>query len=72
MGRRMSDSNNAVRPWTIFYFISQPEHTVKLRGNFLELLSEATEGNVRLFALDGEPVILINLADVSHAEVVYE
>lgn len=35
-------------------------------------LSEATEGNVRLFALGGEPVILINLADVSYAEVVYE
>lgn len=68
----MSDSSNAVKPLTIFYFISQPEHPVKLRGNFLELLSEATEGNVRLFALGGEPVILINLADVSHAEVMYE
>lgn len=68
----MSDSSNAVKPWTVFHFISQPEHTVKLRGNFLELLSEATEGNVRLFALGGEPVILINLADVSYAEVVYE
>lgn len=68
----MSDSNNAVRPWTVFHFISQPEHTVKLCGNFLELLSEATEGNVRMFALGGEPVILINLADVSHAEVMYE
>ena len=68
----MSDSGDAVKPWTVFHFISQPEHTVKLRGNFLELLSEATEGNVRLFALGGEPVILINLEDVSHAEVVYE
>lgn len=68
----MSDSGDAVKPWTVFHFISQPEHAVKLRGNFLELISEATEGNVRLFALGGEPVILINLADVSHAEVVYE
>lgn len=68
----MSDSGDAVKLWTVFHFISQPEHTVKLRGNFLELLSEATEGNVRLFALGGEPVILINLEDVSHAEVIYE
>lgn len=67
----MSDSGDAVKLRTVFHFISQPEHTVKLRGNFLELLSEATEGNVRLLALGGEPVILINLADVSHAEVIY-
>lgn len=67
----MSDSGDAVKLWTVFHFISQPEHTVKLRGNFLELLSEATEGNVRLLALGGEPVVLINLADVSHAEVIY-
>ena len=68
----MSDSGDAVKPWTVFHFISQPEHTVKLRGNWLELLREATEGNVQIFELSGESVLLINLADVSHAEVVYE
>ena len=68
----MSESKNAVRPWTVFHFISQPEHTAKLRGNWLELLREATEGNVQIFELSGESVLLINLADVSHAEVVHE
>lgn len=68
----MSESKNAVRPWTVFYFISQPEHTVKLRGNWIELLREATEGNLQIFKLSGEAVLLINLADVSHAEVMYE
>lgn len=68
----MSDSSNAVKPWTIFYFISQPEHTVKLRGNCLELLREARDGSAQLFVLNGEAGLLINLADVSHAEVVYE
>ena len=68
----MSESKNAVRPWTVFYFISQPEHTVKLRGNWIELLREATEGNLQIFELSGESVLLINLADVSHAEVMYE
>lgn len=68
----MSDSKNAVRPWTVFHFISQPEHTAKLRGNCLELLREAREGSVQLFVLSGEADLLINLADVSHAEVVYE
>jgi len=67
----MSEGKNAVRPWTVFYFISQPEHTVKLRGNWLGLLREATEGNVQIFELSGEPVLLVNLADVSHAEMVY-
>lgn len=67
----MSDSGDAVKLWTVFHFISQPEHPVKLRGNFLELLSESTEGNVQMFSFGGDPVILINLADVSHAEVVY-
>lgn len=68
----MSDSSNAVGPWTVFYFISQPEHAVKLRGNRLELLREATEGDVQIFELSGESVLLVNLADVSHAEVLYE
>ncbi len=68
----MSDNENAVRPWTVFYFISQPEHTVKFRGNCLELLREAREGSAQLFVLNGEANLLINLADVSHAEVVYE
>ena len=68
----MSDSNNAVGPWTVFYFISQPEHTVKLRGNCLELLGEAREDCARLFVLNDEAGLLINLADMSHAEVVYE
>lgn len=68
----MSESKNAVRTWTVFYFISQPEHTVKLRGNWIELLREATEGNLQIFELSGESVLLINLADVSHAEVMYE
>lgn len=68
----MSDSSNAVRPWTVFYFISQPEHTAKLRGNCLELLREARNGSAQLFVLDGEAGLLINLADVSHAEVMYE
>lgn len=68
----MSEGKNAVRPWTVFYFISQPEHAVKLRGNWLELLREATEGNVQIFELSGESVLLVNLADVSHAEVVYQ
>ena len=68
----MSDSNNAVRPWTVFHFISQPEHTVKLRGNCLELFSKAIEGNMQLIKLNGESVLIINLADVSHAEVVNE
>ena len=68
----MSEGKNAVRPWTVFYFISQPEHAVKLRGNWLELLREATEGNVQIFELSGESVLLANLADVPQAEVVYQ
>ena len=72
MGWRMNDNDNAVMPWTVFHFISQPEHTVKLRGNCLELLREARVGSAQLFVLDGEASLLINLADVSHAEVMYE
>lgn len=68
----MNDNDNAVMPWTVFHFISQPEHTVKLRGNCLELLREARVGSAQLFVLDGEASLLINLADVSHAEVMYE
>ena len=37
-----------------------------------QLLREATEGNVQIFELSGESVLLVNLADVSHAEVVYQ
>lgn len=68
----MSGNDSVASPWTVFYFISQPEHTVKLRGNCLELLREAREGSAQLFVLNGEANLLINLADVSHAEVVYE
>ena len=40
----MSDSGDAVKLWTVFHFISQPEHPVKLRGNFLELLTRVMCG----------------------------
>lgn len=43
----------------------------QFRGNCLELLNKSHDGMLQLFESDGETVMLINLEDVSHAEVVY-
>lgn len=67
----MIDSKNAPKPITVFHFISDPGHPLKFRGNCLELLNKPHDGMLQLFESDGETVMLINLEDVSHAEVVY-
>lgn len=71
MGWRMSGGKGALRQITVFHFISDPGHPLKFRGNCLELLNKPHDGMLQLFESDGEPVMLINLEDVSHAEVVY-
>lgn len=67
----MSGGKGALRQITVFHFISDPEHPLKFRGNCLELLNKPHDGILQLFESDGETVMLINLEDVSHAEVVY-
>lgn len=67
----MIDSKNAPKLITVFHFISNPGHPLKFRGNCLELLNKPHDGMLQLFESDGETVMLINLEDVSHAEVVY-
>lgn len=67
----MIDSKNAPKPITAFHFISDPEHPLKFHGNCLEMLNKPYNGMLQLFESGGETLMLINLADVSHAEVVY-
>lgn len=68
----MSDSNNAGRCKTVFHFISQPEYAITFPGNCLDILRGPIDGTMRLYQLDDTTRLLINLADVSHAEVMYE
>lgn len=68
----MSDSKNTPEPITVFHFISDPEHALKFRGNCLEILNRPYNGKLQLFESNGETLMLINLDDVSHAEVVDE
>lgn len=68
----MSCDLRAFRQVTVFHFLSDPERTVKISGNCLEQLRMPVDGRLRLISSDGKARMLVNFADVSYAEVVYE